>query len=57
MQTIQKRLVGIRGVETGVVNFDYSYVSNESNIYRKTFDHCGGGAYNWYSDVLGRLGG
>ena len=37
------------------VLFDYSYVSNESNIYRKTFDHRSGGAYNEYPDVSGMI--
>ena len=41
-----------------VVNFDYSYVSNESNIYRKTFDHRISDPYNEYSyDDLDRLTG
>ena len=41
-----------------VVSFDYSYVSNENNIYRKTFDHRSGDPYNEYSyDDLDRLTG
>ena len=41
-----------------VASFDYSYVSNENNIYRKTFDHRSGDPYNEYSyDDLDRLTG
>ncbi len=34
------------GTPAAYVLFDYSYVSNESNIYRKTFDHRSGDPYN-----------
>jgi len=39
-----------------IVNFDYTYVDDENNIYRKTFDHRTGDPYNQYSyDALDRL--
>jgi len=41
-----------------VVQFGYSYVEDENNIYRKTFDHRSGDPYNEYSyDDLDRLTG
>ncbi|MBN1124404.1 MAG: hypothetical protein JXA82_05295 [Sedimentisphaerales bacterium] len=43
---------------SGVVKFAYSYVDDENNIYRKTFDHRSGDPYNQYSyDALDRLTG
>ena len=33
----------------------YSYVSNESNIYRKTFDHRTSDPYNEYPDESGTI--
>ncbi len=39
-----------------IVNFDYEYVANENNIYRKTFDHRTNDPYNQYTyDDLDRL--
>ena len=41
-----------------VASFDCSYVANENNIYRKTFDHRSSDPYNEYSyDDLDRLVG
>jgi len=49
------RVTGI-DAGTGVVQFGYSYVDDENNIYRKTFDHRSGDPYNEYSyDDLDRL--
>ncbi|MBN1816648.1 MAG: hypothetical protein JW828_04765, partial [Sedimentisphaerales bacterium] len=43
---------------SGVVKFAYSYVDDENNLYRKTFDHRSGSPYNQYSyDDLDRLTG
>ena len=43
---------------SSVVKFDYTYVTNENNIYRKTFDHRTSDPYNEYSyDDLDRLTG
>ena len=39
-----------------MVKFGYSYVADENNIYRKTFDHRSGDPYNEYTyDDLDRL--
>jgi len=48
----------VTGIDAGagVVQFGYSYVDDENNIYRKTFDHRSGDPYNEYSyDDLDRL--
>ncbi|HEV56267.1 MAG TPA: hypothetical protein ENN87_02065, partial [Phycisphaerales bacterium] len=42
------RVTGI-DAGAGVVQFGYSYVEDENNIYRKTFDHRSGDPYNEYS--------
>ena len=62
MQPIEKYDVPSVAVDidygAGVVSFDYSYVADENNIYRKIFDHRSGDPYNEYGyDDLDRLTG
>ncbi len=42
--------------DASIVKFDYTYVADENNIYRKVFDHRTGDPYNQYAyDDLDRL--
>ena len=42
--------------DPSIAKFDYTYVANENNIYRKTFDHRTNDEYNQYAyDDLDRL--
>ena len=60
MDDLSNRTGRATSIDAGssVVKFDYTYVTNENNIYRKTFDHRTSDPYNEFAyDDIDRLTG